>query len=161
MFACFYNDEIKIGSLHHLALSFHSSKIEVKKILKVYKTSEEENANSSDTVMTLFSDNSVSLQSSDRIDSRVISTIYPPPTAKEVSFVSYCMNLDRIFLMLVNGTICVYRINDADTAILEKVSHSNMIKDSTGKAISQQVTSICFCNTVPPKMDIEVFNENT
>lgn len=40
LFACFYNDEIKIGRLHHLALNFYSSKIEVKKIVKMFKTSE-------------------------------------------------------------------------------------------------------------------------
>lgn len=49
---------------------------------------------------------------------------------------SYCMNLDRIFLMLVSGAICVYRINEAETAILEKMLHSNMIKDQMGKCLS-------------------------
>ena len=41
MFACFYNDEIKIGKLHHLALSFHTSKIAVKKIQKMFRTEQE------------------------------------------------------------------------------------------------------------------------
>ena len=40
MFACFYNDEIKIGRLHHLALNFYSSKIEVKRIVKMFKSEE-------------------------------------------------------------------------------------------------------------------------
>jgi hypothetical protein len=51
----------------------------------------------------------------------MISTIFPPPSAKEVVFLSYNMNIDRIFLMLVNGTLCIYRINEAGTAILEKM----------------------------------------
>jgi len=63
--------------------------------------------------------------------------------------------------MLVSGAICVYRINEAETAILEKMQHSNLIKDITGKAISQTVTCISFCETIPPKLDIEVFNEHT
>jgi hypothetical protein len=61
-FSCFFNgEEIKIGKLHHLALSFHSSKIEVKQIQKVFKTREDMKANKSNTVLTLFSDNSVSI----------------------------------------------------------------------------------------------------
>lgn len=62
LFACFYNDEIKIGRLHHLALNFYSSKIEVKKIVKMFKNDSMERQNQSDTIMTLFSDNSVSFQ---------------------------------------------------------------------------------------------------
>ena len=91
----------------------------------------------------------------------MISTIYPPPTAKNVVFLGYCMNLDRIFLMLVSGTICVYRINQAETAILEKMLQSNMIKDSSTKALNQSVTSICFCSTIPPMFDVDIYNEQT
>jgi WD40 repeat protein len=40
IFACFYNDQIKIGKLHHLALSFHSSNIEVKQIKKMFRNSD-------------------------------------------------------------------------------------------------------------------------
>ena len=69
------------------------------------------------------------------------------------------MNLDRIFLMLVSGTICVYRINQAETAILEKMLESNMIKDSIGKALNQTITSICFSATIPPKFDVDIYNE--
>lgn len=59
IFACFYNDQINIGQLHHLALNFYSSKIEVKKIVKIFKNAKEKSWNRSDIVMTLFSDNSV------------------------------------------------------------------------------------------------------
>jgi WD40 repeat protein len=159
IFACFYNDQIKIGKLHHLALSFHSSNIEVKQIKKMFRNSDQKEKNTADTVMTLFSDNSVHLQSSDRVDSKMISTIYPPPTAKNVVFLGYCMNLDRIFLMLVSGTICVYRINQAETAILEKMLQSNMIKDAIGKVLNQSITSICFSATIPPKFDVDIYNE--
>jgi hypothetical protein len=55
----------------------------------------------------------------------MISTIYPPPGAKEVIFLGYCMNLDRIIVVLVSGTICVYRIDENQTTILEKLLYSN------------------------------------
>ena len=69
------------------------------------------------------------------------------------------MNLDRIFLMLVSGTICVYRINQSDTSILEKILESNMIKDSNFKNLNQTITSICFSETIPPKFDVDIYNE--
>lgn len=36
-FACFYKSQINIGILHHLALSFYTSNIKVRQIVKVYK----------------------------------------------------------------------------------------------------------------------------
>ena len=161
IFACFYNDQIKIGTLHHLALSFYSSKIEVKKIYKIFKNKEMKQKNASDTIMTLFSDNSVQLQSSDRNDPRMISTIYPPPGVKDVMFLGYCMNLDRIFIMLVTGTLCIYRFDESETAILEKLMDSNEIKDSLSRSLSQTITAVTFCQTIPPKFDTEIFTESS
>ena len=59
-------------------------------------------------VMTLFSDNSVVLQEPCSNPVKVVSTIFPPPTSKEIKQVLYCMNLDKIFLLLATGIICVY-----------------------------------------------------
>jgi hypothetical protein len=74
-----------------------------------------------DAVFTLFKDNSAVLQSSstDALG-RTISTIYPPPTAKEVIQIVFNCVLKRMFLLLASGTLCIYRV-DRDTAILEKL----------------------------------------
>jgi hypothetical protein len=53
-----------------------------------------------------------------------VSTIYPPPTAKAVMFIEYCMPLKRVFVLLTSGTLCIYRI-DRETAILEKLQYPN------------------------------------
>jgi hypothetical protein len=90
----------------------------------------------------------------------MISTIYPPPGAKEVIFLGYCMNLDKIFMVLVSGTICVYRIDETETSILEKLLYSNQIKDSFLRNLSQGVTSVTFSSIIPPKVDVEIFNES-
>lgn len=129
VFACFYNDQINIGHLHHLALNFYYSNIEVKKICKVFDSKEDQQNNQSETIMTLFSDNSVQLQEADRHNPAPISTIYPPPGAKDVLFLGYCMNLEKIIVVLVNGSICVYRIDESQNAILEKILNHNEIKD--------------------------------
>lgn len=36
-----------------------------------------------------------------------------------------------------------------------------MIKDAGGKALSENITSICFCNTIPPRVDVDIYNEQT
>lgn len=74
-----------------------------------------------DAVFTLFKDNSAVLQSANMdVLGRTISTIYPPPTAKEVVAIGFSSMLRRMFLLLASGTLCIYRV-DRDTAILEKL----------------------------------------
>ncbi len=111
-----------------------------------------------EAIFTLFKDNSAMMQSSiPETLGRSISTIYPPPTAKEVTFISYHSTIKRMFLLLASGTLCIYRV-DKDTAILEKLQTPNMLKDSEGKAMtSQSITSMSFVTTKPPKFDCEIF----
>jgi len=70
-------------------------------------------------IYTLFEDNSAVIQAP---NGRTLSTIYPPPTAKTVMFIYYCMTLNRVFILLTSGTLCIYKI-DRDTAILEKMQY--------------------------------------
>jgi hypothetical protein len=64
-----------------------------------------------------------------------------------------------MFLLLASGTLCIYRV-DRDTAILEKLQYPSMLKDSDNKSLSsQQITSMCFVSTKPPKYDCEIFTE--
>jgi len=62
--------------------------------------------------MSLMQDQSIIIQNSDHKNPRLIATIFPPPSAQEVIFCGYCMNLDMIFLILINGSICVYKIDE-------------------------------------------------
>lgn len=116
--------------LHHLALSFYNSKIEVCKIVSMFKSASDKWNNRCDSIMTLFSDNSVHIQNSNWQDPSMISIIFPPPGAKEILYCGYSMKADRIILVLLDGTICVYRLDeDDDSAILDKMIHSKDIKD--------------------------------
>ena len=119
IFACFYQDAIKIGQLHHLAYSFTNSRSDISKIGKCCNDENEYKLNEPFAVFTLFKDNSAMIQSPLQ-GGKTISTIYPPPTAKEVMFISFCMTLKRMFILLTSGTLCIYKI-DRDTAILEKL----------------------------------------
>lgn len=89
-----------------------------------------------------------------------ISTIYPPPTAKELLVVEYSMFLNRFFILLASGTICIYKF-DKETAILEKLQYPNQLKDSEGRAMSQIITTLGFCNVMPPRYDWEIVREGS
>ena len=116
-FACFYNDAIKIGKLRHLAKSFANPNAFIVKIGKCFQHQTDININNAMALYTLCDDNSVLIQSP---TGKQLSTIYPPPTAKSVACLSYCMSLNRMFILLASGTLCIYKI-DKETAILEKL----------------------------------------
>jgi hypothetical protein len=103
------------------------------RIGKCFSNDDQRDEDQADAVFTLFKDNSAILQSCGlETLGRSISTIYPPPTAKEVIQICFNSNMKRMFLLLVSGTLCIYRV-DRDTAILEKLQYPSMIKDSEGK----------------------------
>lgn len=106
--------------------------------------------------MTLFSDNSIQIQSStaelkkvqalktgETPPTLVNTTIFPPPSARDVLYLGYCMNIERVFVVLVDGTVCVYRLDDElHTAVLEKRVKSSDIKDRLGRSLTQSITSV-------------------
>lgn len=120
IFACFYQDSIKIGRVHHLALSYVISKSRIVTIGKCFDSLTQKNKNNPFAMFTLFQDNSVVLQLPQSENPMTISTIYPPPTAKEIKYIHYCINTRRVFILLTSGTLCIYKV-DRDTAILEKL----------------------------------------
>jgi hypothetical protein len=71
------------------------------------------------------------------------------------------MNLDKIFVLLANGFLCIYLLDPSsqNTTVLELMQDPKDIKDSSGKSLTQDITSIAFCNTVPPKLDCEIFSD--
>lgn len=93
-----------------------------------------------------------------RPDGTQISTIYPPPTAKELKIMQYSIKLKKIFILLASGTICIYSF-DQETALLEKLQRPEHIKDQDGKSINQLITTMNFVTVVPPKYDCEVLQD--
>ena len=39
------------------------------------------------------------------------TVIFPPPGAQDVRFFDYCSTLERVLVVLVDGTICVYQVD--------------------------------------------------
>ena len=89
------------------------------------------------------------------IDQSIKCTIYPPPTPAEVIKVFYCMAIQRMFLMLKTGSICIYNI-DRETGTLESLSESKQLKDYEGKSMNQAITCIKNCSIEPPQHDCEI-----
>jgi len=71
------------------------------------------------------------------------------------------MNTDQVFVLLTTGTICVYEFDREkvnETAQLQKIMEPRDIKDSMKTRLQQEITSITFCKTIPPKLDEENIN---
>jgi hypothetical protein len=64
------------------------------------------------------------------------STVYPPPTPTFIDRILYNMSLSRLILLLKNGSLCIYKVFNRDTATLELMQNANMLKDGSGKLIS-------------------------
>jgi WD40 repeat protein len=157
LFACFYYDKIKICRLQHLAQSFCNPNSKVKKIAKCFNSLKQKELNNPIAIYVRCKDNSTLIY---RPNGNHISTIYPPPTAKKLVTVEYSMALNRFFILLASGTICVYKF-DKETAILEKLQYPNQLKDSDGRAINQTITTMSFCNVIPPRFDCEIVRERS
>lgn len=60
-FACLSGTSVQLGRIYHLALSFFTSNIPVKRIQKMYKSVLQRDRCQADFVMTLFADNSIQI----------------------------------------------------------------------------------------------------
>lgn len=107
-----------------------------------------------------------------------MSIIYPPPTGKDVLQFEYCMNLNKVFVLLVTGSLCIYNythhddnqerykslldaaelqfVDKTQNGILETLQERKSITDSMNHTISQEITCMALCNTEPPSYDEEI-----
>ena len=130
IYAMIFKSFIEIGLISHLASSFFISKQSIFCQGKCFKSSGDMQTNNPSSLFIAFNDNSIVLLNPE--DQSVKCTIYPPPTPYEVVKVFYCMSINRMFLLLKTGSICVYKINK-ETGTLESLSESKSIKDYEGK----------------------------
>ena len=89
-------------------------------------------------IMTLNGDNSIEVKTATS-SPKLLSIIYPPPTATDITYMHYCMNLDRILVQLRSGALCKYRFDasGADTtACLESYQEFKEIKDQNKRTLT-------------------------
>ncbi len=103
--------------MKHLAKQFTHSNSITKKLVILCKSAEEKFTKGGFAIYVQCEDNSVRILNE---ECQAKSTIYPPPTAMDLVSVQYCITLDRFFLLLESGSICIYNI-EKETAILEKI----------------------------------------
>lgn len=87
-------------------------------------------------VASLADDNSLLIH--DCHSGKRYSTIYPPPAATSIRKFLYSARMRRIFLLLLSGALCVYKITP-DTSKLEMVVEAREIRDLDGKPLPNQV----------------------
>lgn len=81
----------------HLALPYKISQNEVIQLKKSYSSGEGKLAGKASMIMTLNGDNSIEVKTASS-QPTLVTMIYPPPTATDIIYMHYCMNLDRILV---------------------------------------------------------------
>ena len=163
MYALFYkgySTNVEIGSISQLVNSFFISKPLVMQVVKGFNSNNNVQVNKVDSLIVTFENNSVLLLDPETGGTK--STIYPPPTPSLVSKVIFSMCLKRIFILLQNGNICVYRVHKRDTASLEKLQSANDLKDYEGRGLfGSTIKTMDLVTIKPPKFDSEIHTTNT
>lgn len=94
--------------ISHLVSSNFITKQSILGVKKCFKNEEDKKENLTENLVINFDDNSVIVYNP--FDKYVKSTIYPPPTPAEVKQAFFCMCIQRMFLFLKDGSICIYNI---------------------------------------------------
>lgn len=163
IYAMIFKSFIEIGLISHLASSYYISKQpidsgdRIRCLGKCFKTNKEREANDPSALFISFDDDSIVLLNPSEPDV-ILSTIYPPPTCNKVVKVFHCTSIQRMFLLLATGSICVYNV-EKETGTLEKLKESKSLKDYEGKPMSQGITCLDTCYTRPPRHDCEIFSD--
>lgn len=77
-------------------------------------------------------------------------------------FFDYCTTLERVIVVLVDGTICVYQVDlQNNNTFLERQVSRSEVKDSAHRPLAQDIKAACLASTVPPAVDIEASNDNS
>ena len=113
--------------------------------------------NRTESLMISFDNNSILMLWPD--DGLIKSTIYPPPTPTSITQVIFCMAIQRVFVLLESGNLCVYKVNNRETATLDKLQFAKDFKDYEGKSLSQKITAMNIISVTPPKTDCEILSE--
>lgn len=156
IYAIVFKSQVEVGIISHLASSFFISQQQICSIGRNFTSTENQRNNDVRSLFVNFDDNSVAVI--DPVLRETRCTIYPPPTPSEVCAVIYIRCIERMFLLLQNGTLCVYNI-DQETGYLEKMTESKQLRDYEGKGLSQHLTCITKCLTKPPQFDCEIFSD--
>eukprot|EP00347_Sterkiella_histriomuscorum_P004241 403361206 len=121
-----------------------------------------ENQNYQPFQLILCEDNSVFIQ--DTLTQKLMSTLYPPPTAQQTVALFHSRKLNRLLVLLITGSICIYQFNK-ETSLLEKILKPSQFRDSEGKSVGTQkimCTQLIRCENksqwIKP-IDQDIFNE--
>jgi WD40 repeat protein len=117
MFTKSHKNRVDIGRISHLAQNYFISKSTIQHLEKAFMNMPCKQTNKTESLMVAFDNNSSLLLWPE--DGTIRSTIYPPPTPTNISQLVYCMALNRVFLLLASGNLCIYKAHNRETATLD------------------------------------------
>ncbi|CAG9319560.1 unnamed protein product [Blepharisma stoltei] len=139
--ATYTGNKLSISRINLVGDFFAISKSAVKEIKWINKF-----------IGVLSEDNSVILYD---LTGKLVTTIYPPPTANDVKEMFYIKEIDRVLLLLYSGSMCIFRY-EGETGLLEKIIYTGDIKDSENRAVLAPVKAFKPLNVKPPHYDCEL-----
>lgn len=102
-------------------------------------------------IAAIGEDNSIVLYES----GKVVTTIYPPPSAHDLKDIMYIEDQRRVLVLLDSGVICLFSI-EAETGLLERMIRTGDITDSESRALSSPIQCIKQVKCTPPQYDCEL-----
>ena len=86
---------------------------------------------------------------------KVVTTIYPPPSAHDLKDIIYIDAQRRVLVLLDSGVICLFSI-ERETGLLERMIRTGEITDSEARPVASPVVCIKQVDCVPPQYDSEL-----
>lgn len=86
---------------------------------------------------------------------KVVTTIYPPPSAYDLKDVIYLSDFRRVLVLLDSGVICLFSI-EGETGLLERMIRTGDITDSENRPVTSPVVCIRQVQCKPPQFDSEL-----
>ena len=102
-------------------------------------------------VAAIGEDNSIVLYES----GKVITTIYPPPSAHDLKDVFFLESSKRVLVLLDSGVICLFSI-EGETGLLERMIRTGDITDVESRQLTFPIQCIKLVNCIPPQYDCEL-----
>lgn len=96
-------------------------------------------------------DNSIVLYKS----GKVVTTIYPPPSAHDLKDIIFIEDLRRVLVLLDSGVICLFSI-EGETGLLERLIRTGDITDHELRPITSPIQCVKKVSCIPPQFDCEL-----
>ena len=122
---------VTTNAVHLILKNYLAVDAEIEEVQPGFETLEAYRNNQVGFTVSVCNDNSAFIQ---RVGEQHKCTLYPPPSAQKIATVKHSIALNRVIVLLTNGSLCVYKIH-RETALLEKILQQSELRDAEDKPV--------------------------